>query len=389
MGLIHMRDVAGVFRWVCCIALCAMGGLPPLVQAADPPASEKSVIAEAELAPEVQEALDHLEPLWESMSADVVSYEVRYRKFFRVVPISPRTRDQVLELRQRYALGEHPERAPEFLRDVAGQEARVEVPTRQVFMQGPYRRQSLGPLAYVDDANFSFVHDGDNKQVHVYERGRSPVGIAGLELFRTPMPSRAGGYRPDRLEREAGLLRLISITPSTSQMGELLTTNTIDWATGVVLHRLREQYAEVTQEVDYSGLTTFAGGITIPRCVVIARYAKGFLESLDLALLDDARLNETIPESMFVVSVPRGWHVLDFREQASGTGIATPPGEVDDVRTLIPTFALNPPGQSLARNPGATPPSFTKQMLLVLNGLALIALGVWMWKRASLKEPNH
>ena len=376
-----MRLVGAVFRIALYVALGAWGGLPPLVRGADPPAAAP--------APEITEAMDHCEPLWESMRSDIVSCEVQFRKIFRVKPIAPLTRDQVLDLLKRHDLGEHPERAPDFLREVAGPDAKVEVPTRHLFVQGQHRKHDLGLLTYVNDDNFSFVHDGDNKQVHVYERGRNPVSHPGLEIFRSPLQSRAEGYLPDRAERDEGLLRLITVTPATSQVGELLSTNTIDWATGVVLRRLRLMNGEILQEVDYSGLTTFAGGITIPRCVLTARYAKGTLQNLDLALLDEVRLNEAIPDSIFVVSKPKGWPVLDFREQASGTGIPAPKDELEDVRTLIPSFALNPPGPDFAKENEDRPLPVSKRTFLVLNGLVLVALGIWMWKRASLKEPNH
>jgi hypothetical protein len=101
------------------------------------------------------------------------------------------------------------------------------------------------------------------------------------------------------------------------------------------------------------------------------------------------RINEAIPESIFVVSKPEGWPLLDFREQASGAGIPVPQGQVDDARTLIPSFALNPPGPDFAKENEARSLPVSKRTLLVLNGLALIALGLWMWKRASLKEPSH
>lgn len=384
-----MRDVAGVFRLACCVALWAMGGLPPLTRAADPPASDKTVVSATALSPEITEAMDHLEPLWESMRSDVVSCEAKFRMFFRIKPIAPLTRDQVREKFQLHDLGEHPERTPDFLRDVGGLDAKIEVPTRQIFIQGQHRRHVLGLLTYVDDDRFSFVHDGDNQQVHVYERGRNPAGVPGLGLFRSPLQSRTGGYRPDIAEREGSLVRLITVTAPTSQAGELQTTNTIDWASGAVVNRLRTLHGEVIQEVGHSGLTTFAGGITLPRCVLTARYAKGFLQTLDLALLDEALLNEPIPESMFVVSKPEGWHVLDFREQANGASIPSPKGPVDDVRTLIPSLALNSPVLSVPQVQEPAPLSFPKRSLLVLNGLALIAVGVWMWRRASLKESKH
>lgn len=388
-----MRLVGASFRIALTVAIWACVGVTPFLRAADPAAPEvgpaPAITAPAITAPEITAAMDHCEPLWESMRSDIVSCEVQFRKFFRVKPIAPLTRDQVLDLLKRHDLGEHPEHAPDFLREVAGPAAKIEAPTRHLFVQGQHRRHDLGQLTYVNDDNFSLVQDGDNKQVHVFERGRNPASHPGLETFRAPLQSRAEGYHPDRTERDGGLLKLITVTAAAGPVGEIQITNTIDWATGVVLRRLQMMNGELLQEVDYSGLTTFAGGITIPRCVLTARYSKGNLQNFDLAFLDEAKINAAIPASIFVVSKSENWPVLDFREQASGAGIPVPKGQVDDVTTLIPSFALNPPGPDFAKENEARPLTFSRRTLLVLNGLALMALGIWMWKRASLKEPNH
>ena len=384
-----MRDFRATCFRVLIIVCLACGGMLTNARAAESPASDPSAAPETALTPEVAEAMAHLEPLWASMNSDVVSCEAQFRKYFRVQSSTPRTRDQVQEILQRHDLGVHPERVLEFLREVGGADVKVDVPSRLLVIQGQHRKHDMGLLSHVNDDQFSFVNDRGNKQVHLYERGRCPTGTPGLELFRAPLPSREAGYRPGLAEREGGLVRLISVSALPSSQGELRTTNTIDWATGVVLHRLRELNGQVVQEIDFSGLTTFAGGITFPRCTWTAQYANGQLQAIDLALLDEVRFNETIPESEFLVSKPEGWHVLDFREQANGAEITGPKELVDDVRTLIPSFALNPSEPVIPRDDKSPGLSYPKRALLILNGLALIALGVWMWKRASLKEPNH
>lgn len=348
-----MRDFRATCLRVLIVLNLACGGLLTSAGAAELPPSDSSVLPEAsltpEVTPEVTEAMDHLEPLWESMTSDVVSCAAEFRKYFQVQPSDPLTREQFLEILRRHDLGEHPERVTEFLREIGGAEVNIDVPVRHLFIQGLHRKHDLGLLTHVDDDQFSFVSDGGNEQIHLYERGRSPTGYPGLELFRSPMPTRKAGHRPGRAEREGGLVRLISVSaltnPPTDPPSELRSTNTIDWATGVVLHRLRELDGQVAQEVDFSGLTTFAGGLTFPRCTWTAHYADGHLRAMDLALLDEVRFNETIPESTFLVTKPVDWLVLDFREQADGAEIPTSKGLADDVRTLIPEFALNPPGQ--------------------------------------------
>ena len=195
---------------------------------------------------------------------------------------------------------------------------------------------------------------GYRRSIYVMQRRTTPVSL--LDAFDAPFMS-----------------------PNCIKRGESIVSS----------QALQMMNGELLQEVDYSGLTTFAGGITIPRCVLTARYSKGNLQNFDLAFLDEAKINAAIPASIFVVSKSENWPVLDFREQASGAGIPVPKGQVDDVTTLIPSFALNPPGPDFAKENEARPLTFSRRTLLVLNGLALMALGIWMWKRASLKEPNH
>jgi hypothetical protein len=384
-----MRDFRATCLRVLMIVYLACGGMLTHARGAETPASVSSAVPKVALTPAVAEAMGHLEPLWASMKSDVVSCEARFRKYFQVKPLSPLAQEQVHEILQRHDLGIHPEHLPEFLREVAGAESKIDVPVRLLFIQGQHRKHDMGLLCHVNDDQFSFVNDRGNKQIHLYERGRCPTGTPGLELFRAPLPSRETGYRPGLAEREGGLVRLISVSTLPGSQGELRTTNTVDWATGVVLNRRRELNGKIVQEVDFSGLTTFAGGITFPRCTWTAQYANGQLQAIDLAFLDEVRFNETIPESEFLVSKPEGWHVLDFREQANGAKITAPLELVNDVRTLIPSLALNPSEPSIPRDDKTTGVSYPKRALLILNGLALITLGVWMWRRASLKEPNH
>ena len=381
-----MRDLWPAFRLTLSLVFLLHAGMRDVIQAADP-----APTGVPEVSPDlsVSDAMDHLEPLWDSMRSDVVSCEVKFRIWYGLTPPTPVTWDQFRVILQRYGLGEHLESVPDFLREVAGPDAPLEALQRNLWEQGQHRRHDLGLFTHIHDDLFSFVRDGGNRQIHLYEKGRVPHSTPDLDLFRSPPNSRVAGYLPQQAERVGDLVRLISQSPPTPQRGHLQTTNTFDWATGVPVRRLQQLESQVLQEIDYSGLTTLAGGITLPRCFVMARYTNGIVNSIDVGLLDDVRLNEPIPEQTFVVSKPRLWQVLDFRGSAGGTSLAVLDDEVGDLRTLISETSPFQTAMSTDQENQRAPLSLPKRVLLVVNGLALVSLGIWMWKRASLKEPKH
>jgi hypothetical protein len=62
---------------------------------------------------------------------------------------------------------------------------------------------------------------------------------------------------------------------------------------------------------------------------------------------------------------------------------------VADVRTLIPETINLLPSASATQFQQITPMSFSMRAVLVLNGAALIALGIWIWRHASLGRQKH
>ena len=384
-------ESVAIRRMLCCVILLC-GEAPAILSAEEPIVAAPDVsVATAVPAtrPEVTAAMEHLEPLWENMNTDVVSCEAKFRVYFQISPATPITQVQMHEILSRYQIEEYPERVTELLREVTGADDTFQAPVRHLFEQGTFNRHDIGLLSHINVADFSFIRDGDNKQIHVYEPGRTPSEGLNLSLFRSPLNSRDQGNLPGRAEREGDRVRLVTVIPAGSQIGELTSTNTVDWATGILTKREHVLGSELVQEVMYSGLTTFAGGITFPRCVFTIRYSQGKVLTFDLALLDEARFNEPIPVETFVVDKPEKWFVLDFRGDAGGTGLDVPRESIADVRTLIPESVSQLPSVAATQLQKITPMSLPMRAVLVMNGAALIVLGVWMWKNASLKGPKH
>ena len=323
------------------------------------------------------------------MQSDVLSCEAKFRIYFDVTPVAPLTSDRLQEISTRLSLGEHPERVTDLLQEIGGPSAVVSPPVRRLFIQGQNRRHDMDLLSHIHDDSFSYVSDGDYQQIHIFDRGQSSSSTPDLSLFRSPPATRETGYHPDQAERVGSSVRLVTRHVTTNPQQELTTNNTFDWATGVPVRRVRQIESEVIQSVDYTGLTAFAGGITFPRCVLTANYAESLVVSVDLAILDEAQFNNALPESTFLVSKPKGWSVLDFRGQANGGEIPTALLPVEDVRKLIPAMVVNRFSDVSPAQREKAPLSFAMRILLILNGLALIILDGWMWRRASLKEPKH
>ncbi len=276
--------------------------------------------------------------------------------------------------------------AAEFLKEVVSEGRVVVAPLRHIHEQGSERRHEMDRYSHIHVDGFSFISDGDNQQIHVFDPGHSRSETPNLRIFRVPLNSRAQGYLPSRAEREGNLVRLTTVTKLEGLPGPLTSTNTVDWASGVPVRREQLMNQETIQESDYSGITTFAGGITFPQCAITTRYQGGHVASMELALLESARFNEPIPEATFLVAKPESWQVLDFRGTADGASFPVPSEAVADVRTLIHEPIQETVGLGASLLPAAKSTSPWKRVLLILNGIALVGFGIWMWKRTSLKD---
>ena len=341
------------------------------------------------LSPEVVLAMEHLEPLWESMRTDIASCEATFRMQLQVTPSTPLNRLQVHEMLARYDLNNHMELAPDLFQELLGPGQIFSPPVRRYFEQGALQRSDLNLMSYYQIDNFSFISDGDNKQIRVYERGLATSSGANLSIFRYPPSSRAAGYLPNSAVRDGHLVRLTAVAASAGPIAHAVLTNTLDWATGIPVRREQVIEHELVQESLYFGLTTFAGGITFPRVAIGIRYAQDKVQSLELACLDEARFNEPLAETTFRLAKPAGWYVMDCRTDAGGVGLPTPREAVANVRTLIPASQSVSPSVALTPLPAPTSMSLVVRLLLVMNGAILIAIGVWMWRHASLKEQRH
>lgn len=348
------------------------------------PANSPSRSITPSASPEVDAVMEHLEPLWDSFRTDIVSSDAKFQIYYQIKPQSSLSQAQIHEQLDRYQFAGNIEQVTAFLTEVAGPRATFVAPIQHLLEQGEWTRHNAGPVSYIHLSDFSFIVEPDNKQIHVYDPGLTPTTPESLLIFRAPMKSREEGHLPTRVERDGQLVHLESIAPPNPRRGAVTTKSTIDWATGVPLMRSHSLDSKLIQDTVYSGLTTFSGGVTLPRYSTTIRYELDRVSSIELAVLTEATFNEPIPEQAFVQNKPENWKILDFRGDSPGREIHTPSEAVADVRTLIPETTHRPQSVSVTQQQQSAPMSIPMRAVLILNGTAFIALGIWMWKHTSL-----
>ena len=374
-----------MIHWAFMTSLICMGG--PLALASDtenkPSDNPASHELTANMSPDVAAVMEHLEPLWESMRSDIVSSDAKLQVYYQIQPQKALTPAQIHEKLKQYPFADDSKYVAEFLLDVAGPDVTWTAPVQHLLEQGEWMRHDAGPLTYVHLSDLSLIVSSGNKQIHVYDPGRTPTSPESLSIFRSPMKSRADGHLPTRAERDGQVAHLESNIPPSPRRGAVTTRSTVDWATGVPLMRSHSFDSKLQQETIYSGLTTFSGGVTLPRFSTIIRYEQDRVSTIDLAILEDAAFNEPIPEQAFQQGKPENWKVFDYRGDLPGQEIRTQAEAVADVRTLIPETIHQIQSVSTTQLRPTSPMSMPMRAVLILNGTALIALGVWMWKHSS------
>lgn len=391
------RNASGTFRRVLCLVLASFGASVSngLAETASPnsvvsqtPATTESARAvsnETALSPEANEVMDHLEPLWDAMRNDLASCEVELRIHFNVPPEKKLTQTALREIWDKHGLEHSEAGVSSFVKEIYGSQAVPEFPNHKIAIHGNLRRHDLGQITRLDVDSLCMIRDDANRQIRIHNRLRAPEEIPSLTLLRMPLMSREKGNRPTQVVRQDSIAQISLKNPPHVQAGIVTTTAKVDWATGIPLH-----YEDVTDngplhEILFSQLTTYSSGLTFPRLALHVIYRDGNVASMNIAQLIDARFNEPIEETRFLMSKPADYTVVDFRGEKEPLMLKVPKEQVDDLREV-----LNWTPQELAPITEPTiaqqPMSNTMRLLLLLNGAALIGLGIWLWKRGSLAE---
>lgn len=300
----------------------------------------------------------------------------------RVQPEGEWPRDRVLAVLNEQDVTQGPASIAELFRKLSVKTPPVPAP-RRLRQQDRQERYTQGAKTTLKDETVSLLSDSGTRVIRVLDRGRELEGYYDLGYFRVPSKTRAAGLKPLSVSRHEDRVTITTEVIG-GNGGTIQTKLDVDWASGVAIHRQALREGSVFREVIYSGLTAFPGSITVPRVVTTLYYTEGHLKTMDLAVITSAQFNTPFPAGTFQISKPEKWAVLDFRGQAEGTRFEFPTQAVDDIRSLIPSQPLDPLRASPIQMVEQTSP--WRRLLLALNGLVLIGVAIWFWKRSGTDE---
>lgn len=206
-----------------------------------------------------------------------------------------------------------------------------------------------------------------------YNRGECPYGVIEVDSFRdAPNQTYVENQVPIQELDEWWLLETkggrLYIDPNDGLPREhvVLMTNS----------DLPYRFRKYTQH------TVYPGGMIMPTVRVEATCNEDGVNHVELRVIRDAEFNTEILESEFVIGLKQGSNWFDSRSYFSGGQVREP------VRDAIEYYeVVDPPDEPLKKLSDEAPqiassfPFTWHGFLLLLNGLALIALGVHFWHR--------
>lgn len=336
--------------------------------------SGKSAFSQSDPNPPI---LVHFQPLWENLRSDIQSAEVRFRVYYSVKPELPCDEKRLQVLADRYELARSTSRVEAFLEDLSGSST-VAVPTRVHHEDGDRTCQEFGQSTYIEDADYFMIRKDANRQIAVYFRGGSTIGIPRLEHMRKIPRS---GYVPQQIIR-SGATATLSSESTLSMRGQVLpvlTEYVCDWNSGIPIQLRRSVQGRLFSENRLFNLTEYAGDVTFPQCSMEVNFDHGHgtphVQQLTLYVIDEARFNGKVSDDFFVMSKPAGMTVLDYRFPDSVKDLGVESEAVEDIRLILP--AMSQPLPAIVAGEW----TMRRRMFFFLNGVVLFGFSIWLWKR--------
>jgi hypothetical protein len=247
----------------------------------------------------------------------------------------------------------------------------------RLILSGKRVRYEWKAMTSVRDNALDMIHNANNRQVDVaslYKSGRRYFQIQDLR-FTPPEFVRASAFRVKSASEETVQLE--------SLRGDV--RNSIDRATGILSHTqtFDTEDQQLVQENWEQAIVYSSDGIPFPTVRLSITYERGRLTSYELLLIDSADFNVDIPEEHFRLALDEGTTIVDFRSQPTNA-YALREATTDLARTLdLPQ--RRPPRPRPLQIP--TQPTGPNRWLLALNGLMLIAGGLYIWRRTRRRSP--
>ncbi len=293
------------------------------------------------------------------------------------------TGEELVALIDRLDLVNHPENRDLFCEQaLAGQPAFSQpwIDSWRYLQKGQLLRDEYAGRAYVLDAtNFVDIQPGSH-QMRVNVRGRYAMRHYMLSdllpLTNDPLAVADTWRIIEHPEADYFEMRPPGVDDGTYAI--------IDTATNVPLLWRMVDNGVVVGDLIARNVVTLPSGIPFPFLSARATYYKGQLTQLHLQIIKTVELNHPLEDAVFKVQAIPGDMLIDQR------GELVRPVKVDQPIDDVVAF-LDAQGSSFDAT--AAPASATGrvssplQVILFLNGLVLLVVGVFLWRRS--RDPKH
>lgn len=315
--------------------------------------------------------------VWDGQRSEVATASIRFLCFNGSIESPGLSAEELRQLLRDHDFAADAEQFRPFLLSVLGGSFRLDPPwaEMQLDLAGRRQRQEDGRLTFLRDGEHDFIVLPANHQVSVYPLGQSWFHCYGLSDLRWVPPPPMPPERIRVLGRDGDAWQVEFVAPAGDSAGGTSSTALVDDATGIMLHTSTLSAAGLPLKERYHlGVRTYPGDISFPVASVQAWYAAGRLSKLRVMLIQEARFNESIPDSRFVLPAAQGTSLIDHRGTATA-GFQTK-ADVSDVRGLISPVAVLPP-----RAPHGQSDRGAGRWLLLINGVLLVGAGFVIWRR--------
>ena len=315
--------------------------------------------------------------IWDGQRSEIATASIRFLCFNGSIEAPVHSAPEFRQLLRDHDFAADPEQFRPFLLAVLGGAFRRDPPwaETQLDVAGRRQRQDDDSLTFLRDGEHDFIVLPGNHQVSVYPLGQSWFHCYGLSDLRWIPPPPMPPERIRVLGRDGDAWQVEFIAPEGDTAGGTSSTALVDDATGIMLHTSTLSAEGLPLKERYQlGVRTYPGDISFPAASVQAWYAAGRLNKLRVMLIQEARFNESIPDSRFVLPAAQGTSLIDHRG-AETAGFQTK-ADVSDVRGLISPVAVLPP-----RAPHSQSDRGAGRWLLLINGVLLVGAGFVIWRR--------
>ena len=237
---------------------------------------------------------------------------------------------------------------------------------RTLYFDG-FSERSIGENdEHLQTQDVHLVHNFKSRGIDCYELGQSPIFYYGLDwLLGIPAP---------RLLNEA--------TVSETSPGEL----TLDLENGKQIVVDADTHQPIYEEsVDPDGTvnkitffrdqTSYPGGVSLPAVKIQVGFKNGFAKHVMMSAILDAKFNVEIDESKFEMPVSKGSVLTDLR-----SGERRSKRSKNDVSNAVEYFIAS---ETQPRPIAADKGFDLKGFLLIANGIFLMVLGFFVWRKAK------